>query len=307
MSSTFLKLVSIFLLLSLKNINAQNIIPLNRVIIDGANLQPHRIEFRESTLLENEEDRLDAWVYVTTEQIQSWGDKSLHVQWMALTWNGTGVDANIADLYNLGLKSRITPFGAPAGALVESHYFGDSVAVVEANADIEARQRPNMYLGQGPHYNVILWPYVFASIDNENKDAFVLSGFSSYSNRLFFYRVDVKGDTTITDNTGKTFSAKVYSGRSSLSLSDAESLNGPTTNSITKYYISKEPPYFLGKENLVRIENTDKWKVTKRWQMTQWDLLSTSPSFKVKEILEERDRRLKIKSQELPWLPKSKN
>lgn len=267
------------------------------VTIDGTGIISHRVELRETTF----PDTLDAWVYLTTEPVQGWGEKHLMVQWTALTWNGTGIDMNMADLRNLGLKSRITPFGAPAGSLIQSHYFKDSVSVAEANADYTVKKRGSKYLGPEPSYNVILWPYVFASIVEEDVTSFVLPGYSPYTNLSYFYRVDVTGDTTIVDHSGIEHQARIFTGRSTRDLTVANSEKGPDSQRITLYYISQSPPYFLGKEILKRSETDDTWAIIKSWELVQWSLLSVSPASHVDEVLDERKKRLTKSPQSLPW------
>lgn len=276
---------------------AQNKETLKSVTINGSDIVPHRIELKETTF----PDTLDAWVYLTTEPVQGWGEEHLMIQWNALTWNGTGIDMNMADLHNLGLKSRITPFGAPAGSIIESHYFEDSVSVAEANADYTVKKRPAKHLGPGPYYNIILWPYVFASIVEKDVGSFVLPGYSPYTNISYFYRVDVKSDTTIVDQNGTEHSARIFQGRSTKDLSVAHSKEGPESQRITRFFISDEAPYFLGKEILTQSDTNDSWEITKRWQLIQWTLLSVSPTNHVDEILNERKRRLTKSPQSLPW------
>lgn len=281
-------------------VGAQTVTPPDQVHIEATHLTPHRIEFKETTQPDSL-NTLDAWVYVTMEKVHSWDEEQWMIQWMALTWNGTGVDRNMTDHATLSTRSRNTPFGIPAGALLESHYFGDSVAVAEVNPDGAINQRPKRFLGYSPRYNVISWPYVFAALADETETAFVLRGYASYADQPFFYRVDVTGDTTLVDALGIAHEARIFTGRASLDQAAAQAPEGPKVERITHYFVSRKAPYFLGKEQQQRQDGT--WLVTKRWTMTQWQPLRVTPSVRVQEILQERARRLRLEPQELPWRP----
>ena len=238
-----LVLLTILLLFSLIPLNAQD------KLINGEHLLPHRIEFKEILILPNSYEPLNAWVYITSERVinSESEEERFIVQSMTLTRQGKRVDLHTADISSLGLRSWVIP----------------SNLQNEFETTLDWKQTKN----ESTVYNVSLWPYVFASITNKEFDPFVLPEYSIKDNQRFHYSVEFEGDTTIVDDSGNKYNARIFMGSRILN----KSFQDQSIEKKTRYFVSNFPPYFVGKENLSKINN--KWIVSKRWEIYRWSPL----------------------------------
>jgi len=277
-------------------------------------LLPHRIELREVATNDTSET-LESYTYVTVDPVKQLGERLFLINWMAVTKFSTGLDLCFASLEDLSIRHRITPKGLPMGLLLESHAFKGEVNIAEANADAknheeeiknvypgvkQLHQKPTAYVKHGGHYNSIIWPYLFAAMELRQGEKFILPGFNTYSNKEYYYRVTVKEQIEYTDLSGKKHRVYEVEGVSKPSLIEAQEVKPTDMARRSVYYVSNKAPYFFGKY-WYRYSEDRKKIVTRRWDLSSWQLNSVNPNLHKEELIQEWEK-LKTKLDlTIPW------
>ena len=233
---------------------------------------PLRAEYKEMIYegAQNEAS-LIGYQFLEIDQAQMWGEPSLIVNWSREGCFATGYDIVVTDK-NLAIKNRKMPSrGQPGGIIIENHYYGNRADIIFTN--------PNMYPGVDTMtfsytnkkdqfykfnkiyshqkkykrvHNVIVWPYVMAAINWEDHKDIIMPGFSPLGIADYFYRMICQGEVEFEDLRGKKHA--VYKIAAFKNETMEKITNATLMDSIprTYWYISKEAPYYFGKEVLNR-------------------------------------------------------
>jgi hypothetical protein len=269
------------------------------IVRDPTMVAPHRVELREISPRPNGQDLLDAWVYVTVDHAQSWGQRLLMINWTALTWNGTGFDVNLVGAPDYALLARVTPIGVPFAQIIESHYYSGRHRHLAANPDEDSVV--TVVDGGGPDalYNEIVWPYLLAGMNLRPGQRFTLPAYSPYrSVPILYQRFHVQEPVTVTDAEGHEHKGWRVWAVNRASESEVNLLPDDAPGRHVIYLVSSEPPYFLGKEYHTP-DTMGVRRVDKRWVMTRHTRLTVSPLDRIEEIL--RVRRTRAAGQVIPW------
>ncbi len=195
--------------------------------LDTLGLVPHRSEFADVFRDDDGNPQQRAWRYTQLTHAHNWYAHDIVIRDTNFSWNGTGTDEIVADGKTLTLLTRIMPFSIPAGVLVSSHY-GEQVTASFARPDgevtfesvaegtfigldptVPSEDRPPRRLANRRVYGYSLWPYLFALMDLEPGDSFVLPGYELSNDQEYYVRAVVHGTTVVTDERQRRFSALV--------------------------------------------------------------------------------------------------
>lgn len=268
---------------------------------DASHILPHRLELEETTLYANDSTDLNSYTFVTVDGAQGWGEPQLAIDWMALTWNGTGFDRNLVARAGLDLRGRITPSGVPFGYLVGSHYFDES-NVVDADPDGELHRYRSFSDSAEAQYNEIVLPYLLASLDLAEGMRVVVPTFSEYRPRAprRYSLLVVREPVVIVDDHGHHHRGWRVDGAGAATLEEVAAMPDDLPEAHRRYFVSSVAPYFLGKE-WIGTSDREGRTVEVRWRLSRHQTLSVSPSSRLEEILRLRARR--GAGQEIPWHP----
>jgi len=130
---------------------------------------------------------------------------------------------------------------------------------------------------------------------------FILPGYSPYFSEPFYYvRFKVLGRIKIKDESGDWLHGWRVEGIRTSTLADAQSIENRKKGRYTVYFVSSDPPYFLGKEKYIRNQNDKESLVLKtQWRLTSFQLLTITPLNRMEEIL--RVRKDRASDQVIPW------
>ena len=267
---------------------------------DGSRLTPGRIELEERTIYPGDSVEIDSYTYVTVDGHHSWGERQLVIDWVALTWNGTGFDRNVVAQRGLDLRSRVTPRGVPLGLLAESHYHPGGSTVARANPDGVLERLPHANPQDLPVYNEIVSPYLLATLDLAPGMQFIVPDFTPYraSAPLRYRLFTVRDQIDVYDEMGHVHRALRVDAVTAQTLEDARALVNTSPERYVSYYVSPSAPHFLGKR-WIGWRDGNGATGTKEWRLVVHEALSVPMSDRLDEILEVRARR--ARAQELPW------
>ena len=275
-------------------------------------LKPNRIEFKEISFPKGKR-RLDAYRYLTIDHIQAFGEKQLKINWEGLTAYGTGLDINFVSASDLSLYARITPRGVPLGYFLESHAFPKEANIIAVNPDADfhpelkglssstksVEQRPTQKL-PFKTYNSIIFPFVFATMELSAGKSFIVPDFGPYLKGIFYYRVNVIGQTEIKDAKGNNHNVFKVEGIRRRTLKEARDVRKTDSGGRTIYYVSDKAPYFFGKES-INLKKDGSRIITRRWILSDWQLLKVNMGRKQEEMINEWEKVKKSRSLKIPW------
>lgn len=267
---------------------------------DGGGILPHRLELEETTEYPNDSTDVDSYTFVTVDMAQAWDELQIVVDWSALTWNGTGFDRNVLSQEGLAVEGRVTPSGVPFAYYVESHYYPGISNLVQVDPDGELRRFATLRDRTTGVHNEISYPYVLSRLDLRRGMRFILPAFNPYrASAPYQYRLFIVRDrVSITDDEGHVHDGWRVDAVSRDDLEAARAVADSFPESYARYYVSAEPPYFLGKEWIAWRDGAGR-TVDKRWRLTHHELIGVTVRARLEEILRVRARR--GAGQVIPW------
>jgi len=277
--------------------------------LDTLGLVPHRSEFADVFRDDDGNPQQRAWRYTQLTHAHNWYAHDIVIRDTNFSWNGTGTDEIVADGKTLTLLTRIMPFSIPAGVLVSSHY-GEQVTASFARPDgevtfesvaegtfigldptVPSEDRPPRRLANRRVYGYSLWPYLFALMDLEPGDSFILPGYELSNNQEYYVRAVVHGTTVVTDERQRRFSALVVRRFVTPTLEEAILLDPEAPNRVVEYYVSDAPPYYLGHRS-GRLDEAGELVVSRESILLDFQELTVSPRRRLEALLEIRRRLL---------------
>ncbi|NAS31841.1 hypothetical protein GTQ40_12715 [Flavobacteriaceae bacterium R38] len=265
---------------------------------------------------DNEIAKLGGYVFIHLDITQMWTQKNLIVNWSREGVGATGFDIVFAD-EDLAIKSRQLPSsGFPGGVILENHYYGNRADVLFTNPNNllstdttnfsypkknEVYKFNKVYSHKKTYkksHNVIIWPYVMAAIDWDKQKDIIMPGFSPLGIQEYYYRM-IKGDNLIiTDSKGRSYEGFIISGFRNESLEKLRTVKLSDPISRTDYYISKKPPYFLGKK-VYKLDKSKNKIFSYEEILIDFNPLEHSYQRYLKEMLE--ISRKELEDFDMPW------
>ncbi len=269
---------------------------------DGSGILPHRLELEETTVFPGDSADLDSYTFVTVDHAQAWDQLQLVIDWSALTWNGTGYDRNVVSSEGLALMGRVTPSGIPFGYYVGSHYYPGRSNLVQVNPDGELHRYATFDDRPSGMHNEIVYPYLLSRLTLHEGRSFVVPAFNPYRARApYQYRLFVvRGQIVVEDELGHRHEGWRVDAVSRDDVEAARAVADSFPAAHARYFVSAEPPYFLGKEWVGWRDGSGR-VVLKRWRLTRHESLGVTARNRMDEILDVRRRR--GADQTLPWRP----
>ena len=206
----------------------------------------------------------------------------------------------------LALRGRITPSRIPFAYYVESHYFPDASNLTQVDPDGEVRRYATFEERETGVHNEIVYPYLLSRLDLAEGARFVVPAFNPYrASAPFQYRLFVvRGRTEVRDDDGHTHAGWIVDGVTRDDTTSAREAADSFPEAFARYYVSADPPYFLGKEWIRWPDGTGR-TVDKRWRLVRHDPLRVTAQDRMADILRIRARR--GAGQAIPWQDRSGN